>query len=80
MNVFPDMICCKPMRQQYGLGCDGIWMACCLAEECAKQPTLEERRRFAENAGRVRRMADPKVQEIFRDQVGQRFKARRRTA
>lgn len=77
MVLRTDMICCKPMRQQYGLACEPVWMACCLAAECAKLPTLDERRQFAGKVALIKCLADPQTQEIFRIQVGERFKARR---
>jgi hypothetical protein len=80
MRVVPDMVCCKDMRQQFGLGCDANWMICCLAAECAKQPTLELRRRFAGQVSGVRRLRDPGLQEAFRAEVQRRYVGGKRTA
>lgn len=80
MRVTPDMICCKPLRQQFGMGCDGNWMVCCLAAECAKLPTLELRRRFAGQVSGVKRLRDPVLQALFRAEVARRYAARKQAA
>lgn len=80
MTVFPDMKCCKPGRQFAGLSCDPGWMLGCLAAECAKQTTLEVRRRFAAQVSGVRLLADPALQEQFRAEVKRLYEARKSTA
>jgi len=78
MTLFPQMVCCKPMRQVAGLACEPGWMVCCLAEQCAKFPTLQARREFATQVARVQCVSSPELQEIFRAQVHRLYEARKR--
>jgi hypothetical protein len=78
MIISPQMVCCKPMRQSVGLSCDPGWMICCLADQCAKLPTLEMRRRFADQVAGVKCLAGPGMQELFRAEVKRRYEAKRK--
>lgn len=80
MKITTDMICCKPLRQQFGLGCPCEWMASCLAAECAKLPTLNARRQFAGHVAHIERMQGDDVQALFRAEVKRRYETRKKAA
>lgn len=78
--VTPGMICCKPMRQQFGLACEAAWLAGCLASQCAKLQSLEHRRRYAAQVAGVKRLSHPDIQEYFRAEVKRLYEAKRKSA
>jgi hypothetical protein len=80
MVVRPDMTCCRPLRELADLECRAGIMAICLGRECAKLPSLEVRRRFADQVAAVKVLADPAMQEAFRAEVKRCYVARKTPA
>lgn len=80
MRIFPEMQCCKPMRQQVHLTCSAGWMVGCLASHCANLPSLSERRTFASMVEKVDLINAAGLQDEFKSEVQRKFQPGKKTA
>lgn len=69
LHVYPEMMCCKPGRQMHGLTCAAGWMVGCMANHCARLPTLADRRAFAARVADIDCINQAGMQDAFRAEV-----------